>query len=104
MPYVRLDAAAADGGLLVFASCRASVVLLGTDVADKLFGRTESLVGETVRIEGRPFRVIGVLESKGGSAFSNEDDRVIVPLTTAQTRLYKSIQQAKTAITRMCAW
>jgi putative ABC transport system permease protein len=68
---------------------RASVVLLGTDVADKLFGRKEGLVGETVRIEGQPFRVIGVLESKGGSGFSNEDDRVIVPFTTAQTRLIR---------------
>jgi len=45
------------------------------------------LVGETIRIEGRPFRVIGVLESEGGSAFGNQDDRVLVPLTTAQTRL-----------------
>jgi putative ABC transport system permease protein len=68
---------------------RSSVVLLGTDVADKLFGRTAGLVGETIRIEGQPFRVVGVLESKGGSAFSNEDDRVIVPLTTAQTRLLR---------------
>jgi putative ABC transport system permease protein len=66
---------------------RSSVVLLGTDVADKLFGRKSGLVGETVRIEGQPFRVTGVLESKGGSAFSNEDNQVIVPLTTAQTRL-----------------
>jgi putative ABC transport system permease protein len=66
---------------------RASVVLLGTDVADKLFGRKSGLVGETVRIEGQPFRVTGVLESKGGSAFSNEDNQIIVPLTTAQTRL-----------------
>jgi putative ABC transport system permease protein len=68
---------------------QASVVLLGPDVADKLFGRTEGLVGETVRIEGQPFRVIGVLESRGGSGFSNEDDRVIVPLSTAQTRLLR---------------
>jgi putative ABC transport system permease protein len=66
---------------------RASVVLLGQDVADKLFGRKEGLVGETVRIEGQPFRVSGVLASKGGSGFSNEDNRVIVPLSTAQTRL-----------------
>jgi putative ABC transport system permease protein len=66
---------------------RASVVLLGQDVADKLFARKNGLVGESIRIEGQPFRVIGVLESKGGSSFSNEDDRVIVPLTTAQTRL-----------------
>jgi putative ABC transport system permease protein len=68
---------------------RASVALLGPDTADKLFGRKEGLVGETVLIEGQPFRVIGVLESKGGSAFSNEDDRVLVPLTTAQGRLLR---------------
>jgi putative ABC transport system permease protein len=66
---------------------RASVVLLGQDVAEKLFGRVEALVGETVRIEGSPYRVIGVLESKGGSSFSSEDDRVLVPMTTAQARL-----------------
>jgi len=68
---------------------RASVVLLGQEVADQLFGRKEGLVGEIVRIEGQPFRVIGVLESKGGSSFANQDDRVIVPLTTAQIRLLR---------------
>jgi putative ABC transport system permease protein len=68
---------------------RSSVVLLGQDVADKLFGRKQGLVGETVRIEGQPFRVSGVLTSKGGSGFSNEDDRVVVPLSTAQTRLLR---------------
>lgn len=68
---------------------QASVVLLGTDVADELFGRTEGLVDETVRIEGQPFRVIGVLESRGGSGFSNEDDQILVPLTTAQARLLR---------------
>lgn len=67
----------------------ASVVLLGTEVAEKLFGRSVGLVGETVRVEGRPFRVIGVLESKGASGFSNEDDRIIIPMTTAQTRLIR---------------
>jgi putative ABC transport system permease protein len=67
----------------------ASVVLLGTEVAEKLFGRSAGLVGETIRVEGRPFRVIGILESKGASGFSNEDDRIIVPMTTAQTRLIR---------------
>jgi putative ABC transport system permease protein len=66
---------------------RASVVLLGSDTAETLFGRTQGLVGESVRIEGQPFRVIGVLESKGGSGFTNDDDQVMVPLTTAQARL-----------------
>jgi putative ABC transport system permease protein len=65
----------------------ASVAVIAPDTADKLFGRTEGIVGETVRIEGQPFRIIGVLTSKGGSGFSNEDDRVLVPLTTARTRL-----------------
>jgi putative ABC transport system permease protein len=68
---------------------RSAVVLLGTDVAETLFGRTDGLVGETVRIEGHPFRVIGVLQEKGGSGFANEDDRVLVPLSTAQSRLLR---------------
>jgi len=68
---------------------RASVVLLGTEVADRLFGRKEGLVGETIRIEGQPFRVIGVLEQKGGSGFGNQDDRIMVPFTTSQTRLLR---------------
>ncbi len=68
---------------------RSAVVILGVDVAEELFGRKSGLVGETVRIEGQPFRVIGVLEEKGGGSFGSEDDQVIVPLTTAQTRLIR---------------
>lgn len=68
---------------------RASVVVLGTEVAQNLFGRTEGLVGEVLRIEGQPFRVIAVLKEKGGSGFSNQDDVLIVPITTAQQRLIR---------------
>jgi putative ABC transport system permease protein len=66
---------------------RSAVVLLGTEVAEDLFGRKSGLVGEKVRIEGQPFRVIGILEEKGGSAMGSEDDQILVPMTTAQTRL-----------------
>ena len=66
---------------------RSAVVLLGTEVAEQLYGRKSGLVGEKVRIEGQPFRVIGVLEEKGGSAMGSEDDQILVPMTTAQTRL-----------------
>ncbi|MBU2610601.1 MAG: ABC transporter permease [Chloroflexi bacterium] len=66
---------------------RASVVLLGPDAADELFGRHDGLIGETVRIEGQPFRVIGVLASKGGDIVGSQDDLLIVPFSTAQTRL-----------------
>jgi len=65
----------------------ASVAVIGTDLADKLFGRKEGLVGETLRLAGQPFRIIGVLESKGGSAFGNADNQVIIPLTTARDRV-----------------
>jgi putative ABC transport system permease protein len=68
---------------------RASVVLLGPEVATNLFGHASGVTGETVRIEGQPFRVIGVLESKGGGAFGSEDNQVLVPFTTAQTRLIR---------------
>jgi putative ABC transport system permease protein len=68
---------------------RSAVVILGPDTAETLFGRSEGVVDETIRIEGQPFRVIGVADRKGGSGFSNEDDQVYVPLTTAQLRLIR---------------
>ncbi len=66
---------------------QASVVVIGSDVADKLFGRQNGIVGESIRIENQPFRVIGVLQPKGGSSFSNADNLVMVPFSTAQARL-----------------
>ena len=68
---------------------RASVAVIGVDVADKLFNRRDGLVGETIRIEGQPFRIIRVLESKGGGSFGSEDNVVMVPFSTAQARLIR---------------
>ncbi len=65
----------------------ASVVVIGVDIADALFGHRDGLVGETIRIKSQPFHVIGVLSPQGGSAFGSADNQVIVPLTTAQSRL-----------------
>jgi putative ABC transport system permease protein len=78
-----------EGSFITEASmnARSAVVVLGSDVAEALFDRTDNLVGQIVRIGSQPFRVIGVLESKGGSGFGSQDDQVIVPLTTGQTRL-----------------
>ncbi len=67
----------------------ASVAIIGTDVADTLFGHRDGLIGETIRIEGQPFRIIGVLQSLGGSAFGSEDNVVNIPITTAQSRLIR---------------
>jgi putative ABC transport system permease protein len=68
---------------------RSSVVVLGPDTAENLFGQKEGVIGETIRIEGQPFRVIGVLEAKGGSSFGSQDDLALVPLSTAQARLLR---------------
>ncbi len=68
---------------------RASVAVIGVDVADSLFGHRDGLVGETLRLNGQPFRIIGVLSPQGGSAFGSADNQVIVPLTTAQARLVR---------------
>ncbi|HMN60010.1 MAG TPA: ABC transporter permease [Anaerolinea sp.] len=68
---------------------RGSVAMLGVEVADKLFGTREGVVGQTIRIEGQPFRVIAVLGPKGGGAFGSQDDVVLTPFTTAQTRLIR---------------
>ncbi|MDO9301672.1 MAG: ABC transporter permease [Anaerolineales bacterium] len=68
---------------------RMSVVVLGPEAADAVFGRHDGLVGETIRIEGQPFRVIGVLVAKGGGSFGSEDNRVYIPFSTAQARLIK---------------
>lgn len=66
---------------------RASVVILGPTTAEDLFGYIDGVVGQTVRLDGQPFRVIGILDSKGGGSFGNQDDRALVPISTAQMRL-----------------
>jgi putative ABC transport system permease protein len=65
----------------------ASVVVIGPDVADQLFGHRDGLIGETLRINGQPFRILGVLEPRGGGMMGSQDADVIVPLETAQTRI-----------------
>jgi putative ABC transport system permease protein len=79
----------ADGEFISDANvtARSTVAVLGSSVADTLFGGEAGAVGQTIRINGQPYRVIGVLASKGGTGFGSQDDRVLLPLTTVQTRL-----------------
>jgi len=61
------------------------VAVLGPTTVSDLFGSsTTSVIGQTVRINQLDFKVIGVTEAKGGSGFSNQDDVIYVPLSTAQ--------------------
>ena len=66
----------------------ARVAVLGQTVVVDLFPVGINPIGQTIRINRVPFRVVGVMEEKGGTAFSNEDDVVFIPLTTAQSRLF----------------
>lgn len=65
------------------------VALLGSQVAEVLFERTDP-IGEVIRIGRVPFEVIGVLESKGMGVEggSNEDDLVVIPIRTALRRVF----------------
>jgi putative ABC transport system permease protein len=64
----------------------AKVAVLGTTVADNLFPAGNA-VGSTIRIKNVPFKVIGVLEKKGGTQMGDQDDTIIAPWTTVQKRL-----------------
>ncbi|MFQ5926852.1 MAG: ABC transporter permease [Terriglobia bacterium] len=65
----------------------ANVCVIGRTVAEFLFAE-EDPVGATIRIKNMPFRVVGVLASKGQSSFgTDQDDRIIVPYTTVQKKL-----------------
>jgi len=67
---------------------RASVVVLGSEIAEDLFD-TEDPVGQEVKILGRDFTVVGVLETKGGQAMGvSMDSIIVVPITTYQVRLF----------------
>ncbi|MFD3448346.1 ABC transporter permease [Microbacteriaceae bacterium 4G12] len=62
---------------------RQKVAVLGATTAQNLFG-FENPVGKSVQVNGVSFKIVGVLESKGGSMGQNGDDVIIVPLSTAQ--------------------
>lgn len=66
---------------------RERVAVIGNTVATNLFG-TEDPVGKDIRIKNNPYKVIGVLESKGSGSFGNDQDDVIyIPYTTGMERL-----------------
>ena len=66
----------------------AKVAVLGTVVADTLFGPDVDPTGQTIRIRGQPFRVIGVMSSKGQSGTGqDQDDIIFVPYTTVIKKL-----------------
>jgi putative ABC transport system permease protein len=63
------------------------VAIIGATIVENLFQDLEP-VGRTMRIAGQSFQVIGVLQTKGSSGFQNPDDQIIIPISTAQRRVF----------------
>ena len=65
-----------------------AVCVIGSTIANELFGRTDGVVGELIRTGGFSCRVIGLLATKGSAAMGgDQDDVVIMPVKTVQRRL-----------------
>lgn len=65
----------------------AKVAVLGPTTRDDLFGEGSDAVGQSIRINGMEFKVIGVTVSKGGSGLQNQDDIIFIPVRSAQRYL-----------------
>ncbi|HON56459.1 MAG TPA: ABC transporter permease [bacterium] len=63
------------------------VCIIGQTVKNELFGEAFSPIGQEIKIKGITFEIIGLLEEKGQSNFGDNDNIIIVPLTTFQKRL-----------------
>jgi putative ABC transport system permease protein len=64
-----------------------AVVVLGSKIRDEFFDKDNDPLGKEIRIQGKSYRVIGVMETKGSAGGQDQDDRVIIPLTNMSTRL-----------------
>ena len=62
----------------------AKVAVIGPTTRDDLFGVGSEALGQIIKIKGVEFTIIGITKSKGGSGFTNSDDVIYIPYTTAQ--------------------
>jgi putative ABC transport system permease protein len=69
-------------------SSASKVAVLGKTVSEQLFGPDVDPTGQMVRIRNQPFKVIGMMDTKGQAAMGNDqDDTIFAPFTTVQKRL-----------------
>ena len=79
-------------------SALSKVAVLGPTVASDLFGEGIDPLGQTIRINGQTLTVIGITASKGGTGFTNPDNAIYVPLSTAQKILFGASHLSSIAI------
>jgi len=88
--YAEVHKISMDSGSFITSQHVASlskVAVLGPTVVSDLFDANTNPVGQTIRISGKNFLIIGVTKTKGGAA-QNQDDRIFIPLSTAQKQLF----------------
>ncbi|MBK7534095.1 MAG: ABC transporter permease [Myxococcales bacterium] len=68
----------------------AKIAILGQTVVKQLFPSSDP-IGQTVRIQGQPYEVVGVLTSKGQGPMGDNDDTVIIPVGTHRQKLEKGV-------------
>ncbi|WP_239256354.1 ABC transporter permease [Listeria ilorinensis] len=62
------------------------VAVIGSGTASDLFGFSDP-IGKTIRLNGMPYKVVGVLEEKGASMMGSSDDQIFIPIQSAQRLL-----------------
>jgi len=68
----------------------AKVAVIGKTVATQLYGTTNP-IGQTIRVSGQPYEVVGVLASKGQGPMGDNDDILVIPVKTYQQKLEKGL-------------
>jgi putative ABC transport system permease protein len=67
---------------------QAKVAVIGPTIAATLFPNVADPLGQSIRIKGTAFKIVGITVSKGGSGFQNQDNNIYVPLSTAMNQLF----------------
>lgn len=77
---------------------QSKVAVLGPTAVANLFGTGVNPIGQSIRINGQSFKVVGITTSKGGTGFTNQDDVVYVPLGTAMKIVFGSTSLSSIAV------
>ena len=87
-PYTTVRSIEIDEGMFItdqHLRSLSKVAVLGPTARDDLFGvGATDVIGQTIRIKGMEFKIIGITKAKGGSGFGSQDDMIFIPLTSAQ--------------------
>jgi putative ABC transport system permease protein len=68
----------------------AKIAVIGKTVATQLYG-TANPIGQTIRISGQPYEVVGVLAAKGQGPMGDNDDTLVIPVKTYQQKIEKGL-------------